>query len=71
MENFPLQYRLTVVSGLPNACVSYGGYTVIRDGDTVRVEMLNWKSADPQVACAEIYRTVRTVVPLGSAFGLG
>ena len=26
MESFPLQYSLIVVSGLPNTCVSYGGY---------------------------------------------
>jgi hypothetical protein len=28
MENFPVQYSLAVVSGLPNTCVSYGGYTM-------------------------------------------
>ena len=25
-ESFPLQYNLAVISGLSNACVSYGGY---------------------------------------------
>jgi hypothetical protein len=30
--------------------------------------MLNWKSSDPQIACAEIYSTVETVIPLGSDF---
>ena len=68
MESFPPRYSLLVVSGLPNACVSYGGYTLNRDFGSIRVDMFNWKPSDPQIACAEIYRTVETVIPLGSDF---
>ncbi len=71
MESFPLQYSVIVVSGLPNACVSYGGYRLERDGNTIRVEMVNWKPSDLQIACAEIYRTVETMIPLGSEFESG
>lgn len=52
MESFPPQYALVVVSGLPNACISFGGYRLDRDGTTIRIEMVNWKPADPQVVCA-------------------
>ena len=68
MESFPLQYSVVVVSGLPNACVSYGGYFLSRYGTTVQVEMVNWKPTDPYVVCAEVYQTVTTRIPLGSEF---
>ena len=69
MESFPPQYSLEVVSGLPNSCVSYGGYTMTRDGDTIRVEVTNLEPANlSAMLCAEIYRTVQTVIPLGSDF---
>ena len=71
MESFPPQYSLTVVSGLPNACVSYGGYYLNREGDALRVEMVNWKSADPEIACAQVYSTVVTTIPLGPGFESG
>ena len=68
MESFPPQYSLVVVSGLPNGCASFAGYRLERGGDTVSIEMLNWKPADPQVACTDNYRTVETRIPLGSKF---
>ena len=71
MESFPVQYSLRVVSGLPSACFSYGGYVLTRDGTTVRVEMTNWHPADPDLACAQVYGTVETSIPLGTNFESG
>jgi hypothetical protein len=71
LESFPPQYNLAVVSGLPNSCVSFGYYNMARDGDTIRVEVTNLEPAEPDVACAEIYRTVQTVISLGSEFESG
>lgn len=71
MESFSVQHSVVVVSGLPNACVSFGGYYLARNSNTVQIEMVNWKPADPDVACAEIYGIVDTVIPLGSEFESG
>ena len=71
MESFPPQYMLVVVSGLPNACVSFAGYYLDRDGDAIRVETINWTPADPEIACPAIYTTVETRIPLGSEFESG
>ncbi|MEE9248961.1 MAG: hypothetical protein V3U79_09725 [Dehalococcoidia bacterium] len=71
MESFPPQYMLVVVSGLPNACVSFAGYRLERDGHSIRVEMINWKPADPETACGAVYGTVETRIPLGSDFDSG
>ena len=68
MESFPPQYSLVVVSGLPNACFSFAGYRLERSGDTVRIEILNWKPADPGVICAQVYGTTETRILLGSTF---
>ena len=71
MESFPPQYSLVVVSGLPNGCASFAGYRLERSGNTIKIEMVNWKPADPQVVCTEIYRTVETRISLGSDFESG
>ena len=71
MESFPPQYMLVVVSGLPNACVTFGGYYLDRDSDAIRVEISNGEPADPKVVCAQVYSTVETRIPLGSKFQSG
>ncbi len=71
LESFPLHYNVVVVSGLPNACATSAGYRIDRQDATIALEVLNWKPADPGVACAEIYGTVRTTIPLGSDFESG
>ena len=71
MESFPPQYSLAVASGLPNACVTFAGYRLERDGYTIQIEMTNWKPADPQIACAQVYGTVETRIALGSDFESG
>ena len=68
LESFPLQYQLQIKSGLPNGCVRYGGYFMMREGATIRIEMVNWKPSDPDVICTEQYGTVETVISLGSDF---
>ncbi len=71
MESFPPQYSVVAVSGLPNACVSFAGYRVDRNGDTVQIEVINWKPSRSDVACAEVYDTVTTTITLGSEFNPG
>lgn len=71
LESFPVQYRVLVVSGLPNACYSFAGYWLDLSGDTIRIEIINWKPADSGVACAAVYRAVETTIHLGSDFESG
>jgi len=71
MESFPPQYSVAVVSGLPNGCTSFGGYRLERNGDMIRIEVINWKPADESKACTEEYRTVEHNIWLGSDFESG
>ena len=66
-ESFPPQYFVNVRSGLPNACNEFDRYEVAREGDTVRITVINLRPVEP-LACAEIYRTVESNVALGSDF---
>ncbi len=66
-ESFPPQYFLLVESGLPNGCVEFERYEVARDGDTVRVTLVNLEPAG-SVPCTEEYRTVENNILLGSDF---
>ncbi len=66
LESFPPQYSAVVVSGLRNSCVQFGGYRLDRQGETFHVELLNLEPTDQSRACNGLYRTVETVVPLGS-----
>ena len=71
LESFPVQYMLHIVSGLPNGCASFGGYTSVRNGDTVQVTVTNLEPVDKSIACTEEYRTVEHNIPLGSDFVSG
>ena len=53
---------------LPSACVFFVAYRMNRDGDTVQIEVINWKPSRSEVVCAEIYGTVMTAITLGSDF---
>lgn len=55
---------LVVVSGLPNACYTFGHHRLTREGDTFRVEIVNSIPDDPMLACAEIYGMITTRIPL-------
>ncbi len=71
-ESFPPQYFVDVVSGLPNACVEFYGYEEHRTGGDIAITVYNLEPApDQQIACAEIYTTHESVVPLGSDFQPG
>ena len=71
MESFPPQYSMVVVSGLPNACVSFGGYRIADGGEIIRVEIINLEPTDKAVVCAQVYSTVKTNIPLGADFESG
>jgi hypothetical protein len=60
----PAAADLVVVSGLPNACYTFGHYSLTREGDTFRVEIVNLIPDDPMLACAEIYGMITTRIPL-------
>ncbi|MDP6715876.1 MAG: hypothetical protein QF368_14820, partial [SAR202 cluster bacterium] len=67
-ESFPVQYFVAITLGLPNACYDFNEAVVERDGAVVRIEVTNLGPVDPNMACAEIYRTVVENVALGSDF---
>ena len=67
-ESFPLQYFLQVTSGLPNSCHSFAGYALTRDGRTLWIGVYNSIPSDKEIACAQVYGTVETTIPLGSDF---
>jgi hypothetical protein len=71
LESFPPQYNVAVVSGLPNGCVSFAGYRLERNGKAIRIELVNWKPADPAMMCTMVYGTVETTIGLGSDFVSG
>lgn len=67
-ESYPPQYFALVVSGLQNSCVRYGGFYLNRNGDKINIEMVNWKPADQDTPCLEVYTEIQTNIPLGSDF---
>lgn len=67
-ESMPQQYFLRVTSGLQNSCVEFGSYNVTRDGDVIRVEVVNLEPVEGFGACAQVYGFVINTIPLGSNF---
>ena len=68
-ESFPPQYFVGVTSGLPNGCVEFDRYEVTRDGDTIRIAVINLEPVG--MACTDEYGTVEHNIPLGSEFEPG
>jgi heat shock protein HslJ/LysM repeat protein len=68
-ESFPPQYFVLVESGLPNGCVEFDRYEVTRDGDAIRVAVINLEPVGME--CEDVYGTVEHNVPLGSDFDPG
>ena len=62
-ESFPLQYFLTVVSGLPDGCHSFGGYTLTREGNRVLIKVFNLRPIDTTLMCIQLYGNVETTIP--------
>ena len=58
--------NLVVMSGLPNACWSPGPYSVSSTADRIHAVVENESRVQPDQACAEIYRTVTTRIPLAT-----
>ena len=54
---------LVLLTGLPNACYDLGSYSVDESTSIIVVEVINLKSGG-NLACAEIYLTEETRVPL-------
>ena len=54
---------LVLLTGLPNACYDLGSYSVDESTTVIVVEVINLKSGG-NLACAEIYLTEETHVPL-------
>ena len=65
-ESFPVQYILTVESGLRNGCAEFDGYEVQREGTSITVTVTNLEPADKLTECTLEYRTEITNIRLGS-----
>lgn len=66
LESSPAQYRLNIESALPNGCIEFGGYEIVRVGERIKVAVTNLVPADEDVVCDQQYRTVKTTVDLGT-----
>lgn len=64
LESFPVQYRLSVKSGLPDSCARFDSYKVERGAESVRVTIYN-RVPTGRVACAQLYRTVEHSIAIG------
>ena len=73
MESFPVQYAVSIVSGLPSGCAAFAGAEVVeRSGTAVRIEVLNTMPApDANLACTMIYGLHESNVALGTDFQSG
>ncbi len=57
--------EIVLAHGLPNACHEPGDYSVDESSlPRIVVEIFNWRLADPNVGCAEIYLIEETRMPL-------
>lgn len=56
--------QIVVVSGLPNACYEFDSYDLTSEDNSYLIDIRNRRPADQNMACAEIYRTVETVISL-------
>ena len=70
LESSPPQYVLRVRAGLPNGCAKQHGHDIGRDGDVIRVTVLNSMPTDA-IACTMIYGTYELSINVGSDFRAG
>ena len=71
-DGVPAEYELRVASGLSSGCLQYNGFEVRRaSSDRIEVLITHHRITDPGVVCTADYRTVETIVPLGSEFKSG
>ncbi len=72
MESFPVQYAVSVVSGLPGGCARFERITHSTKGDRIEIEVINTEPApDELVACTRIYGYSENTVQLGTDFQPG
>ncbi|MBE0479579.1 MAG: hypothetical protein IBX68_01220, partial [Dehalococcoidia bacterium] len=69
-ESYPVQYFARVVSGLHNGCVKFGSYEASRQGQVIKIEVINMEPV-VSMPCIELYGFVETSIPLGSDFTPG
>ena len=69
-ESDPPQYFLEITSGLPDACHTFDRVEEERSGREITVSVIN-RVAPGEMGCAEIYKTERHSVALGSDFEPG
>ena len=74
LEIYPVQRQLRVVSGLPtgSGCSWFNGYELRRNNEgDFHLVITHHEISDPSIVCTTEYRSVETVVPLGSDFVAG
>ncbi len=70
-ESFPPQYFVDVVSLQSDACVSFAGYGMERDGSRIAIKVWNERPSRVDIACATVVSETETAIPLGSDFERG
>ena len=63
-QNTSQQAELVVISGLPNSCYSPSSESFSRRGTFITVEIFNFRPADPNQLCAQVFRSVTSRFPL-------
>ena len=71
-ESWPPQYFVQVVSVQPDGCHKFDGYTVEREEQAIRIEVLNRVPANlDELACTLAISTTESNIPLGTDFESG
>ncbi|MDA0353041.1 MAG: hypothetical protein O3A10_12625 [Chloroflexi bacterium] len=73
LKSLPVQFRVEIVSGLPNGCHLFERYEVEREDGATDIEITVWNTipVGDDIACAEIYGTRSGSVDLGTDFESG
>ena len=69
-ESSPPQVSLSIKAGLPSGCAQRDSHSVVRNGDTFTVRVLN-SMPTGDVACTMIYGTYELSLDLGRDFRAG
>lgn len=71
-ESWPPQYFVQVVSVQPDGCHAFDGYTVSREDQAIRIEVLNRVPANlDELACTLAITMTESNIPLGTDFKSG
>jgi hypothetical protein len=71
-ESWPPQYFVQVVSVQPDGCHEFDGYTVEREEEAIRIEVLNRVPANlDELACTLAIQMTESNIPLGTDFESG